>query len=103
MAIRERLREQDRRDRLGTHRNQADRHPTSPVEVAELWNAAQQEGQQKQADQGVLDDDDLRRLQMTDELGSEVGVGGPHGGGHADQHHGEPVDETAPSGLPCRL
>src|SRR6202165_6068250 len=94
---------QDGGDRLGTDGNQDDGDPTTPVQPTQFGNAAKEEGEEEEANQRILDDHNLRRLQMADRLRPEACIGGPHRRRNGDQHHREAVDKTDPSGLRCRL
>ena len=66
--------EQDRGQGLGSGRDDDDRQPTLPAEVAKLVRAPNQDREQEQRDQAVLGDHDLGRGQVTDQLVAEVGV-----------------------------
>src|SRR2546430_1497187 len=87
VAVRERLREEERGDRLRTNRDQPDRQPPALVQAAQLGYAAKEKRQQEEADQGVFDDDDLRRLEVADELRAKICVSTPHRRRYADQHN----------------
>ena len=67
-------RKQDRGNRLRAQADQTDRQPLAPLQAAHFGDASDQEHEKEQRDEPVLDEDDLRRCQVTDQLGTEIGV-----------------------------